>query len=166
MERQQAKGQQVSVLASLTYAAAGIPGINREVGGRTMANMPYVVGEKGAELFVPGKTGTIVPADVFEATRQAIAATVLRAATATPSPKTPSPWVTPHHHKENTLVREMGMRDNEPIDVRYESTVINSVEYVTAEQFQQGIRSSVNQSRASVYKELRNKPAARAGVGV
>ena len=53
-----------------------------------------------------------------------------------------------------------------PVDVRYESTVINSVEYVTADQFQQGIKDSVKQSRASVYKELRNKPAARSGVGI
>ena len=60
-------------------------------GGRTMGNMPYVVGEKGAELFVPGKTGTMVPADVFEATRQAIAGNGPRAAIATPSSKTPWP---------------------------------------------------------------------------
>ena len=26
-----------------------------------MANQPYIVGEKGPELFVPGKTGTVVP---------------------------------------------------------------------------------------------------------
>ena len=53
-------------------------------------------GEKGAELFVPVRaTGTIVPTDVFEATRQAIAGNGPEGATATPSPKTPSPSATP-----------------------------------------------------------------------
>ena len=140
---------------------------NREVGGRTMANMPYVVGETGPELFVPGKTGTIVPTDVFEATRNAIQGNAPAGGDSDAFAQNSvamgnSATIT----KENSLVREMGMRENEPIDVRYESTVINSVEYVTAEQFQKGISSSVKQSRASVYKDLRNKPAARSGVGI
>lgn len=33
----------------------------RALGGSVMANEAYMVGEKGPELFVPGKTGTIVP---------------------------------------------------------------------------------------------------------
>ena len=32
-----------------------------ERGGTVTANKPYIVGEAGAELFVPNKTGTIVP---------------------------------------------------------------------------------------------------------
>ena len=32
----------------------------RERGGTVSANKPYLVGERGAEVFVPGKTGTIV----------------------------------------------------------------------------------------------------------
>jgi phage-related minor tail protein len=33
----------------------------RAVGGDVMANSPYIVGEKGKELFVPKTAGTIVP---------------------------------------------------------------------------------------------------------
>jgi len=33
----------------------------KERGGTVTANRPYLVGEAGAELFVPNKTGTIVP---------------------------------------------------------------------------------------------------------
>ena len=33
----------------------------RQKGGTVTANRPYIVGEAGAELFVPNKTGTIVP---------------------------------------------------------------------------------------------------------
>ena len=32
----------------------------KERGGTVSANKPYLVGERGAEVFVPGKTGTIV----------------------------------------------------------------------------------------------------------
>ena len=35
--------------------------IGKERGGTVTANRPYLVGEAGAELFVPNKTGTIVP---------------------------------------------------------------------------------------------------------
>ena len=37
----------------------GIPG--KAAGGTVTAGRPYLVGEKGAELFVPNQTGTIVP---------------------------------------------------------------------------------------------------------
>ena len=136
-------------------------------GGRTMGNMPYVVGEKGAELFVPGKTGTMVPADVFEATRQAIAGNGPEGGNSDAFEQNSvalgnSSAIT----KENSLVREMGMRENEPIDVRYESTVINNVSYVSEEQFQKGLKSAVAQSKASVFGDLKNKPSARAGIGL
>jgi hypothetical protein len=36
-------------------------GGKREKGGTVTSNRPYLVGEAGAELFVPNKTGTIVP---------------------------------------------------------------------------------------------------------
>ena len=35
--------------------------VGKERGGTVTANRPYLVGEAGAELFVPNKTGTIVP---------------------------------------------------------------------------------------------------------
>jgi tape measure domain-containing protein len=37
----------------------GIP--QREKGGPVTSGMPYIVGERGPELFVPGRSGTIVP---------------------------------------------------------------------------------------------------------
>ena len=143
----------------------GIP--QREIGGRTMANMPYVVGEKGPELFVPGKTGTIVPADVFEATRQAVNGNGPEGGdTEAFDQNSVALGSSASVTRERSMERAFAANRNQEIDVRYESTVINSVEYVTADQFQKGIKDSVNQSRASVYKDLRNKPAARSGVGI
>ena len=132
-----------------------------------MANMPYVVGEKGPELFVPGKTGTIVPADVFNATRQAVSNNGTAGGDSDAFDQNSvalgsSASVT----RERSLERAFEENRNEPIDVRYESTVINSVEYVTADQFQKGIKASVKQSRASVYQDMRNKPGTRSSLGI
>ena len=68
--------------------------------------------------------------------------------------------------KENTLVREMSMRGNEAIDIRYDATVINDVSYVSEEQFQAGLKAAVAQSKASMFRDLKNKPSARAGIGI
>jgi len=37
----------------------------REHGGTVTGNKPFVVGEAGAEIFVPNKTGTIIPNDAL-----------------------------------------------------------------------------------------------------
>ena len=34
-------------------------------GGPAMANTPYIVGEKGPELFMPGRSGTVIPNDAL-----------------------------------------------------------------------------------------------------
>ena len=53
-----------------------------------------------------------------------------------------------------------------PIDVRYESTVINEQSYVTEEQFQEGVKTATTQAKANAFKDLKNRPAARAKVGM
>ena len=45
---------------------------NRESGGPVSAKQPYIVGEAGQELFIPNVSGTIVPNDIFEATKAAL----------------------------------------------------------------------------------------------
>jgi hypothetical protein len=42
------------------YDAIGAAG-GRAMGGPVWADQPYIVGERGAELFVPNSNGTIVP---------------------------------------------------------------------------------------------------------
>jgi phage-related minor tail protein len=37
----------------------------RASGGPAMANTPYIVGEKGPELFMPGRSGTVIPNDAL-----------------------------------------------------------------------------------------------------
>jgi hypothetical protein len=38
-----------------------LPGIARARGGSVAKNSPYMVGEQGPELFIPGGSGTIIP---------------------------------------------------------------------------------------------------------
>ena len=140
---------------------------SRANGGELLPGQPAIVGERGAELFIPGKSGTVVPADVFEASRQAIAGNGPVGGDSEAFAQNSialgnSASIT----KENTLVREMGMRENEPIDVRYDSTVINNVSYVSEQQFQEGMKAAVAQSKASVFRDLKNKPRARSGIGI
>ena len=40
-----------------------LPGL--ATGGPAMANTPYIVGEKGPELFIPGRSGTVIPNDAL-----------------------------------------------------------------------------------------------------
>jgi len=53
-----------------------------------------------------------------------------------------------------------------PINIKYDSRVINSETFVTEAQFQQGLKQSANQARAMTISDLRNKPASRKRAGV
>ena len=43
------------------FAAFGVPLPGLAMGGPAQAGQPYIVGEKGPELFVPGQSGTVIP---------------------------------------------------------------------------------------------------------
>lgn len=45
----------------------GIPLVGKAAGGPVAGNTPYMVGERGPELFVPSSSGTIIPADTTAA---------------------------------------------------------------------------------------------------
>lgn len=54
--------QQIVGFVSKTLSSAtGVPLPARALGGSVAQNKPYVVGERGPEIFVPGKSGTVIP---------------------------------------------------------------------------------------------------------
>ena len=53
-----------------------------------------------------------------------------------------------------------------PINVRFESQVINGVEYVTAEQHRQGMTQAAERGRAMTLTTLQNSPRTRSKVGI
>lgn len=56
--------------------------------------------------------------------------------------------------------------DNNTMKIEYQSTVINNVEYVTAEQFQVGMEQAVNRSQSGIYKQMRSSPRTRRQLGI
>ncbi len=51
-------------LLDLVGGALGIPSTSgKAIGGSVQAGQPYMVGERGAEMFVPNQSGTIIPND-------------------------------------------------------------------------------------------------------
>jgi len=58
------------------------------------------------------------------------------------------------------------MASPNPIDVRYESSVINNVEYVTAEQHRQGMAQAAERGRALTLQALQNSVKSRRKVGL
>ena len=58
------------------------------------------------------------------------------------------------------------MAQSEPLNIRYESTVINNIEYVTAEQHRQGMAQAAERGRAMTLTTLQNSPRTRSKVGI
>lgn len=60
---QNAAANAVAVQAAYAAKYAGSYGGGRASGGSVFAGTPYIVGERGPELFVPSSTGSIIPND-------------------------------------------------------------------------------------------------------
>ena len=59
-----------------------------------------------------------------------------------------------------------GLFNSSPLDIRYESVVINETQYVTAEEFERGVMGATKQAQANTMRDLRNRPAQRKKAGV
>jgi hypothetical protein len=53
-----------------------------------------------------------------------------------------------------------------PIDIRYEASVINNVEYVTTDQFRSGLNQAAERGRALAYNGIQNSTKVRSRLGV
>jgi tape measure domain-containing protein len=138
----------------------------RANGGPVSANTPYVVGERGRELFIPRQSGSITNNDQFEAARKAMGGAKNSSNDAF-AENAEAIGVSTSYTKERVMERErIASINSNPIDVRTETTVINNVEYVTAKQFAQGMQSTARDAQARVLSDLRNRPATRAQVGI
>lgn len=138
-------------LSSFTgmFGKGGIFGGARALGGPVLSHTPYLVGERGPELFMPNSSGRIIPNDrtaaLFQDTRAALAAqrsNASESATSTP----PS----------------AAMR---PIEVRSETQVINNVEYVTAEQHRKGLQEAARRGQMLAYQGIQHSVKVRRRLG-
>ena len=160
----------------------GAFGGGRADGGPVSAGTSYITGEEGPELFIPNKSGTILPADAFAAAREA-----LRSDTASGDDA----------FEENA--QELGLRksfaenneslaatnnylrgqvqsseqqeafnsiSNGTVDIRLEEVVINNMKFTTPEQTAKAVEVGVKQARAQVFSDMKNRPRLRAQMGL
>ncbi len=149
----------------------GIP--QRARGGPVRARSPYIVGENGIELFFPNTSGTVVSNDRSRALLEARGA--LAGAAAQSSPADPfaanrealgtSAGVTKERHSERVMASALNATPG-PLDIRYQSEVINQTEYVSADQFQRGLSEAAERGRALTLSALRNSVRTRRQVGI
>lgn len=159
-------------------SSLNIPGFAE--GGRPNVGKVSLVGEKGPELFIPDTAGTVVPNDqAFGDARNALVNTTAlavddfedEAIQAAFNASRDSLKVVNNQTRERQVENsftEMMMTagSSQDMNIRFDSRVINSVEYVTAEQFQKGIVESAKEARAQVFSDLKNKPSVRRSVGM
>jgi len=168
--------------ASLGLGSIGTPGSTaafsgfgvgfRANGGSVMGNMPYIVGERGPELFVPAGSGSVMSSS---ATRAALAQqTAARGAGDTRTALAQQTAARGASDTRTALAQQtaarganaVGTTQQQPIDVRFESQVINGVEYVTAEQHQRGMTQAAERGRALALSALQNSVKTRRRVGM
>jgi TP901 family phage tail tape measure protein len=144
----------------LSFDPSGFAG--RAIGGPVSAGQPYMVGERGPELMVPYQSGSIIPADVTQALSEANS-TGIQPLTVPFQKGTTSqpPLMVPFLKSANTNdAAGGGVNSNEPI--RFESVVINEVEYVTRREAE----AIGRRSEQRTLKRIQNNPTARSAAGI
>lgn len=128
----------------------------RANGGPVDQNKPYVVGERGPELFVPGRSGSVTNNEQLSSAMNRYR-------------RAPSDGGAAGSNSMQTAAGNAAVADK-PIDVRYTVERINNVDYVTADQFQAGMRQATQQGAAQgesrALAKLRNSPGTRRRIGL
>jgi hypothetical protein len=135
-------------------------------GGPVNANTPYIVGESGPELMIPSTSGMVLS---NSETRQQLTqqGSAMRSTEATRQQlNTQRNTMITNSTRETERMTEMMLSNPDPIDVRYESTVINNVEYVTAEQHRQGMAQAAERGRSLTLSALQGSVKTRKKVGL
>ena len=125
-------------------------GLFRANGGPVNARQPYIVGERGPELFMPDGSGNVLSSNdtesLFGRTRAQLEAS--RAAM----------------QQKNGM--DFNSFSNKPIDVRYESRVINGVEYVTTEQLRIATKEAAERGKALAFQSMQGSVKTRRRLGL
>lgn len=138
----------------------------RANGGPVNANQPYIVGERGPELFMPSSSGMVLSSnDTRDKLEQQDAAMRGNEATRQQLIKQQNTMTT-NRIREVERASQAMLASPDPIDVRYESSVINNVEYVTAEQHRKGMAQAAERGRALTLQALQGSVKTRKKVGL
>lgn len=135
-------------------------------GGAVSPNALHLVGERGPELFVPGQAGTVLPNDVFEATRNALMSGGTQKAGSAFSENGEALAMATSYTRERQIERDRQTLMGSAGAMTIETQVINNVEYATVEQVERASVQSAKRARAQVFSDMRNKPSTRSSLGM
>ena len=140
----------VGGIAGMFTPGGSLFGMFRASGGPVNARQPYIVGERGPELFLPDSGGDVLStndtAGLFKRTRSQLEASR-----------------TAMQERNQLSFADM---PNKPIDVRYESRVINGVEYVTTEQLRVATREAAERGKALAFQSMQGSVKTRRRLGL
>ncbi len=150
-------------------------------GGPVSPSKTYITGEEGPELFIPGVSGTIVPNDPFEAAVGALSgesttsdafddnAEAIGVARSF-AENNQSLTTTNNYMKaqgelqgQEALLNSVTMNNDV---IQFETYQIGEMDVVTREEAIRIGQQSAKQAKAQVFSDLKNKPAARAQLGM
>jgi len=182
---QLAGGDGIGILSFLGFGT-------RANGGPVNANEPYIVGERGPELFMPSSSGSITSNENLQAQNRAFLDSIYTENGGTASDDSEA-------EREATIATRAAIRESERIqenrmqimsqqkefdrryererieqmastpgklDIKYESQVINNVEYVTREQAERMAAQSALRGRELAIGSLQNSVKTRKRVGI
>jgi tape measure domain-containing protein len=137
----------------------------RASGGPVNGGSPYIVGEKGPELFIPGASGSISNNDQFEAARNAMGGSSSGSDDAF-ADNTSSISTTNSYMREREYETNNQTTAGSGGSMVIETQVINNVEYASVEQVRVASAAAAKQARAQMFSDMQNKPSRRAMVGL
>ena len=158
-------GSQTPLTSGLDFSGAF-----RAQGGPVNQNAPYIVGEKGPELFIPGVSGTVVSndvafgdaADAMAGSSQAFAesAQAMEMAMATRSSNSAAAA------EASAMQSADAYFTSGTSTVSFDTYRVGEMDVVTREDAMKIGMDAAKKAEANVYKGLRNMPAVRGRSGV
>ena len=164
---------------SIPFFGTSVPSFFAD-GGRPPVGETSIVGERGPELFVPDRPGTIVPNEFFDAARQALqpsggnisdssdTSEAFAAATAALERNT-----TNIVNRQSTVSQETSfnnfaesLRSEQRQPIRFETVRVGEIDMVTKEEALKIGADSAKAAEASVFSALKNKPSVRRSIGM
>ena len=140
----------------------------RASGGPVNQNTPYIVGERGPELFVPGQSGTIMSNDAFSDAADAMTVTAQAFSDSgeamTMASAAYGDGAAAASSTQAMVAVEQHISSGKST-VAFETYRVGEMDVVTREEaIKIGIQSA-KQAEANVYKGMRNMPSVRARTG-
>ena len=156
----------------------------RERGGLVDADRPYIVGEKGPELFIPNQSGEVLSNEDSRAFAEA-ANTLIQPGTSSGEPAAFSEEAdvafatgraalrgnserVEQRESQSFFTETMMAESSRPMEVKFNGPrlTFNEQDYVPAGAVPKIVNSAVKQSKAEIFADLKNRPSARRSLGM